>query len=167
MRVRSLGWEDPLEEDMAMHSSILAWRISQTEEPGGLQSLESESRARVKQQHGHVIVTSHLWIRLGVSILCSQPSVITDSTYAGLTNLRSKIFEEKKIQKVLKSKTWIYHVHLFPGRSLFTVFCRYCVSYIWKVCGNPCWSKSISTIFSMASVHFIFLCHILLILTIY
>ena len=36
-RVRSLGWEDPLEESMATHSSILAWRIPWTEEPGGLQ----------------------------------------------------------------------------------------------------------------------------------
>ena len=36
--VRSLGQEDPLEEGMATHSSILAWRIPWTEEPGGLQS---------------------------------------------------------------------------------------------------------------------------------
>ena len=35
--VRSLGWEDPLEEGMAAHSSIYAWRILWTEEPGGLQ----------------------------------------------------------------------------------------------------------------------------------
>ena len=35
MQVRSLGWEDPLEEGMATHSSILAWRIPRTEEPGG------------------------------------------------------------------------------------------------------------------------------------
>ena len=38
-QVRSLGWEDPLEEGMATHSSILAWRIPWTEEPGGLQSM--------------------------------------------------------------------------------------------------------------------------------
>ena len=37
--VQSLGWEDPLEEEMAPHSSILAWRIPWTEEPGGLQSV--------------------------------------------------------------------------------------------------------------------------------
>ena len=37
--VRSLGWEDPLEKKMATHSSILAWRIPWTEEPGGLQSM--------------------------------------------------------------------------------------------------------------------------------
>ena len=36
--VQSLGWEDPLEKEMATHSSILAWRIPRTEEPGGLQS---------------------------------------------------------------------------------------------------------------------------------
>ena len=35
--VRFLGWEDPLEEEMATHSNILAWRIPWTEEPGGLQ----------------------------------------------------------------------------------------------------------------------------------
>ena len=41
-RVRSLGREDPLEESMATHSSILAWRIPWTEEPGGLQSRGSQ-----------------------------------------------------------------------------------------------------------------------------
>ena len=39
MQVQSLGWEDPLEEGMATHSTILAWRIPWTEEPGGLQSM--------------------------------------------------------------------------------------------------------------------------------
>ena len=37
--VRSLGWEDPLEKGMAIRSSIFAWRIPWTEEPGGLQSV--------------------------------------------------------------------------------------------------------------------------------
>ena len=41
MQVQSLGWEDPLEEKMATHSSILAWRIPWTEEPGGLLSIGS------------------------------------------------------------------------------------------------------------------------------
>ena len=39
-QVRSLGWEDPLEKEMATHSGILAWRIPWTEEPGGLQSMK-------------------------------------------------------------------------------------------------------------------------------
>ena len=40
--VRSLGWEDLPEKEMATHSSILAWRIPWTERPGGLQSMESQ-----------------------------------------------------------------------------------------------------------------------------
>ena len=42
MQVRFLGWEDPLEKEMATHSSILAWRIPWTEEPGELQSMGSQ-----------------------------------------------------------------------------------------------------------------------------
>ena len=42
MQVRSLGQEDPLEEGLAAHSSILAWRIPWTEEPDGLQFVESQ-----------------------------------------------------------------------------------------------------------------------------
>ena len=38
-RVQSLGWEDLLEKEMAIHSSILAWKIPRKEEPGGLQSM--------------------------------------------------------------------------------------------------------------------------------
>ena len=45
--VQSLGREDPLEKEMATHSSILAWRIPWTEEPGGLQSMESQ-KSRTK-----------------------------------------------------------------------------------------------------------------------
>ena len=39
MQVRFLGWEDPVEKEMATHFSILAWEIPRTEEPGGLQSI--------------------------------------------------------------------------------------------------------------------------------
>ena len=42
MQVQSLDWEDPLEEGMATHSSILAWRIPRTEEPDGLQFMGSQ-----------------------------------------------------------------------------------------------------------------------------
>ena len=43
-QVRSLGQEDPLEEGMATHASILAWRIPWTEDPGGLQFMGSQTR---------------------------------------------------------------------------------------------------------------------------
>ena len=42
MQVLSWGWEVPLDEGMTTHSRILAWRIPRTEEPGGLQSVESQ-----------------------------------------------------------------------------------------------------------------------------
>ena len=51
--VPSVGWEDPLEKGMANHSSILAWRIPRTEEPGGLQSMGSQRVA-----HGLATFTS-------------------------------------------------------------------------------------------------------------
>ena len=41
-QVQSLGWKDPLEKEMATHSSTLAWKIPWTEEPGRLQSMESQ-----------------------------------------------------------------------------------------------------------------------------
>ena len=58
-RVRSLGWEDPLEKEMATHSSILPWRIPWTEEPGGLQSTGF-------QRVGHDWATSYTWIAIFV-----------------------------------------------------------------------------------------------------
>ena len=47
-RVQSLSWEDTLEKEMATHSSILAWRIPWTKEPGGLQSLGSQSQTQLR-----------------------------------------------------------------------------------------------------------------------
>ena len=46
MGVRALGKEDPLEKEMATHSSILAWKIPWTEEPGGLQSIRLQRAGR-------------------------------------------------------------------------------------------------------------------------
>ena len=52
-QVQSLGWEDPLEKEMATHSSILAWKITWTEESGGLQSMglqKSQTWLSTKEQ---------------------------------------------------------------------------------------------------------------------
>ena len=54
--VWSLGWEDPLEKGMATYSSILAWRIPWTEEPGGLQSLGLQNQTQLSNFHFH-----HRW----------------------------------------------------------------------------------------------------------
>ena len=54
--IRSLGREDPLEKEMATHSSILAWRILWTEEPGGLLSMGSQSQTRLKRLSMHACI---------------------------------------------------------------------------------------------------------------
>ena len=53
MQVQSQSREDPLEEGMAIHSSVLAWRIPWTEEPGRLWSTGSQSRIRLKRLNTH------------------------------------------------------------------------------------------------------------------
>ena len=50
-RVQSLGWEDPLEKETATHSRILTWKTPWTEEPGGLQSMGSQSWMRLTHTH--------------------------------------------------------------------------------------------------------------------
>ena len=52
-RVQSLSQEDPLEKGMTTHSSVLAWRIPWTEEPGGLESIGSQSQTQLKQLSTH------------------------------------------------------------------------------------------------------------------
>ena len=59
MWVQFLGWEDPLEEEMATHFSLLAWEIPQTEEPGVLQSIGS-------QRVGHDLATEQQ--QIGITI---------------------------------------------------------------------------------------------------
>ena len=58
MRVWSLGWKDPLEEDLETHSTILAWRIPWTEEPGGLQSQRVGHTERLSM-HAHKYLYKH------------------------------------------------------------------------------------------------------------
>ena len=65
MRIWSLGWEDPLEKDMATHSSILAWEIPWTEEPDGLQSMGS---LRVRY---HLVTTQNKNIHIMGIITCT------------------------------------------------------------------------------------------------
>ena len=57
-QIQSLGWEDPLEKGIATNSSIIAWRIPRTEEPGGLQSMGSwriRHNWATKHTHKHMV----------------------------------------------------------------------------------------------------------------
>ena len=56
MGVRALGQEDPLEEGMVSHSSVLAWKIPWTEEPGRLQSMGSQNWIQPKRLGMHILV---------------------------------------------------------------------------------------------------------------
>ena len=72
--VRSLGWEDPLEKEKATHSSILAWRIPWTEEPGGLQSMRLQRvghNSETKQRQGRS--AGFLCVRFAPCIRFSMP----------------------------------------------------------------------------------------------
>ena len=57
-QIRFLGRDDPLEKEMATHSSILAWKIPWSEEPGGLQSMGSQG-AVYMTEHTHTFITYH------------------------------------------------------------------------------------------------------------
>ena len=52
-QVWSLGWEDPLEKEMATHANIIAWRIPWTEDPGGLQSMGLQRVGHDLSEHFH------------------------------------------------------------------------------------------------------------------
>ena len=78
MWTRSLGGEDHLEEEMATHSSILAWRIPWTEEPGGIQSMESQ---RVRHDRSdlartHTNLSSPISDLIGICFCQNHPQVI-------------------------------------------------------------------------------------------
>ena len=71
-QVQSLGWEDPLEKRMVTHSSILAWKIPWTKEPGGLQSIDLR-----KVRHDSVTNTFHfLFFSLCVAVVQSLSYVL-------------------------------------------------------------------------------------------
>ena len=67
----SLGWEDPLEQEMASHSSILAWRIPWTEKPGGLQSMKLQRVTEWLRIHMHLC---------GIKIVLNSVRFITHYT---------------------------------------------------------------------------------------
>ena len=60
----SLGWEDPLEEEMATYSSILVWEIPWTEEPGGLQSMELHSQTNEQLSTYKARISSFLFKKI-------------------------------------------------------------------------------------------------------
>ena len=74
-RVQFLVWEDPLEEEMATHSSILAWRLPWTQGPGGLQSLGSQESDTTEQLSTHPTAFKNVRPLLSLEVGGIWPSV--------------------------------------------------------------------------------------------
>ena len=73
--VQSLGWEDPLEEGMATHCSILAWRISWTEEPGGLQSMGLQRVSHDRATKHSTLLEYIYWDSLVAQLVKNLPAM--------------------------------------------------------------------------------------------
>ena len=74
--VRSLGWEDPLEKGITTNSSILAWRIPWTEEPGGLQSMGLQESDRVYGKSLYVPFSVAVNVKLPLEKIVLQSKII-------------------------------------------------------------------------------------------
>ena len=82
MWVLSLGQEDPLGEEMATHSSIVAWRIPWTEEPGGLQSMELQSQVPLKRLSTHETMVFPCSVSADAHCLAASPGAAAGPTPA-------------------------------------------------------------------------------------
>ena len=106
--VQSLGWEDALEDGMATHSSILAWRIPWTEEPGGLQSIGSQRVGHDWATKCSTAQQAHVQAGGSGSILPLHPS------YSGLGTLDSKVLwiEEPRNRHDRRSRVFLSSLQL-------------------------------------------------------
>ena len=96
-QVRSLGWEDLLEEEMATHSSILAWRISWSEEPGGLQSRGSQRVGRNRRMSPHAYKDIRATCRLVQSLIDGPTPRISDSVTGEGRMCIANLFQAKRM----------------------------------------------------------------------
>ena len=115
--VGSLGWEDPLEKGMVTHSSILARRIPWTEEPGGLQSMRSQSQTRLNRlsMHAHSRLTMSWWFQLNSE--GTQPYVYMYPFSPKLPPIQAA------------TQHWA-EFHVLYGRSLLVIHFKYSSVYL-------------------------------------
>ena len=132
---RSLGWEDPLEKEMATHSSILAWRIPWMEELGGLQSTGHKESDTTERLHFHFI---HIRWRNTLA-LCDKDH------YHYTHNYRKETEAQKSSVIFLVVTTKVHHRKCIQTGSLRDIFgpltpCIICIIighvYIWYFWGR-------------------------------
>ena len=110
MWVWSLGWEDPLEQGMAIHSSILAWRVPWTERHGGLWSMGSQSQTRLMWLSTH---TRRLW-----SLFYKVVPRLTECSFPSLVPSGSKVEGWRKNSQSRRwPQWWVRHSHLLLYRG--------------------------------------------------
>ena len=103
MQVSSLGREDFLGKGMVTHSSILVWRIPWTEEPRGLQSIESQSQTQLKQLSAHICMPAGLdEAQAGIKIARGN---MNNLSYANDTTLMAKSEELKRLLRKVKEES--------------------------------------------------------------
>ena len=114
-----LGWEDTLEEEMATHSSILAWRIPWTEEPGGLQSMRLQRVRHDWDTNTHMLVERSLTYKhlhlIFSNFLAGDVSFFENYRWEILVNMSSRVsFTEARFKP---SFLWLLLSTLTPSRS--------------------------------------------------
>ena len=102
LRVGSQGWEEPPEEDMATHSSIIAWKVQWTDEPGGLQSMGSQK--------------SQTWLRDWTHTGTFRKANLPDITCVSENSLASHCGSEKAMATHSSTLTWKISWMEEPGR---------------------------------------------------
>ena len=107
-RVRSLGWEDALEKEMATHSSILAWRIPWTEEPwwAAVRGI-AQSQTRLKRLSTHTCVGERNGNPLQYS--CLESLRDRGSWWAAICGVAQSRSEERRVGKECRSRWSPYH----------------------------------------------------------
>ena len=119
MQVWPLGWEDPLEKEMAPHSSALAWKIPWIEEPGGLQSMGSQ-RIRhdwvTEHVHLHAHTCTHIHTHTLTHISCNNSE--------GKSYAYTSTFQEKRLNR----KPEYHHVAAAPCHFLTSYYKREMIS---------------------------------------
>ena len=125
MQVWSLGWEDPLEEEMATHSSILAWEIPWTREPGRLQSMGLQSQTGLSNwacTHTHTqiyISTFYTWrhwdsetltTQFGNFCFTSLVNVLASDCWHELCVTRDNTINAWALEPGHVGSDWLYHL---------------------------------------------------------
>ena len=127
-QVQSLSWEDPLEKEMATHSSIFAWRIPWTEKPGGLQSMGSQRVRHDWETNTFTFLSSILpGIKriLGGTYAKRMKEGILFTSHSGITVLARVPYlwnpEDSKSTSILSSKLWLLQILKLLSMPLVTV----------------------------------------------